>query len=113
MSNYKDSANQKEDVQEQKYQTALKNTVAFKNIRHVLRNLTVDAAKLVEDNSLDWIFVDARHDYCGVMDDLIHWVRCCVFALFFAFCFAKLCVYFRLLTALIVSQTPTRGSDDR
>ena len=28
------------------------------------------ASELIPDNSLDYIYIDARHDYCGVMDDL-------------------------------------------
>ena len=31
---------------------------------------TTEAAKHIEDDSVDYIYVDARHDYCGVTQDL-------------------------------------------
>ena len=34
---------------------------------------TSDAAKLVPDKSIDWIYVDARHDYCGTTQDMEEW----------------------------------------
>eukprot|EP00961_Rhodomonas_salina_P156949 2112891-Rhodomonas_salina.3 len=34
---------------------------------------TVDAAKLLMDASVDFIYVDARHDYCGVLEDIEAW----------------------------------------
>jgi hypothetical protein len=41
-----------------------------------LRNYTVDAAKIIANESLDFIYVDARHDYCGVMEDLLlYWPK--------------------------------------
>ena len=35
--------------------------------------LSSDAAKLIPNNSLDYVYVDARHDYCGVTDDLLNY----------------------------------------
>ncbi len=37
------------------------------------RMTTLEAALLVPDNSLDYVYIDARHDYCGVKEDLEAW----------------------------------------
>ena len=37
---------------------------------HFVPMLTIEAAELIPDNSLDYVYVDARHDYCSVLDDL-------------------------------------------
>jgi hypothetical protein len=68
--NYKDVANFPDHVQERSYRDAQKNVEAWKDKVHFHKMLSVDAAKILEDNSLDYIYVDARHDYCGVMEDM-------------------------------------------
>src|SRR5262245_15802256 len=40
----------------------------------VLRAPSVEAAKSVEDGSLDWVYVDGDHSYQGVIDDLTAWL---------------------------------------
>lgn len=35
-----------------------------------LRMYTSDAAAHFENETLDFVYVDARHDYCGAMEDL-------------------------------------------
>jgi hypothetical protein len=37
------------------------------------RMKTSDAAKLVEDNSLDFVFIDADHSFEGCNEDIINW----------------------------------------
>lgn len=37
------------------------------------RDYSVNAAKKFPDNSLDFVYVDARHDYSGCLEDLIAW----------------------------------------
>ena len=39
----------------------------------VLRMSTVEAAQLFQDNSLDFVFIDADHSYDGVMQDIAAW----------------------------------------
>lgn len=37
-----------------------------------LRMLSTEAARLhIPDHSLDFVYIDARHDYCGVLEDLV------------------------------------------
>ena len=37
---------------------------------HLIQQDTITAARLFDDQSLDFIFVDARHDFCAVLQDL-------------------------------------------
>lgn len=39
----------------------------------IIRSWSEDAAKQFDDGSLDWVYIDARHDYEGVTDDLRAW----------------------------------------
>ena len=71
--NYNDSANVDNIEQERKFRASKARLAKFGEKPVWLRNDTVSAAHLVPDNSLDFIYVDARHDYCGVMDDLVAW----------------------------------------
>ncbi len=49
------------------------NLAAFSKKTVFKRMMTVNAAAEVEDESLDFIYVDARHDECGVAEDLALW----------------------------------------
>lgn len=41
-----------------------------------LRMLTSEAAPHIPDGSLDFVYVDARHDYCGVKEDMeLYWPK--------------------------------------
>ena len=31
---------------------------------------STEATKLIPDGSLDFAYIDARHDYCGIIEDL-------------------------------------------
>lgn len=42
-------------------------------IVHIIRNYSVEAAKLVPDESLDWVFIDANHAYSAVIADMDAW----------------------------------------
>jgi len=40
---------------------------------HASVNIVAHSARTHPSDSLDFIYVDARHDYCGVKEDLINW----------------------------------------
>ena len=39
----------------------------------VHRDFSVQAASDFEDNTLDFVYVDARHDYAGALEDMVAW----------------------------------------
>jgi len=45
----------------------------FGHVPVIMKNTTNDASFLIPDESLDFIYVDARHDYCGVLEDIQNW----------------------------------------
>ena len=49
------------------------NLAAFSRKTTFKQMMTVNAAAEVHDASLDFIYVDARHDECGVAEDLAVW----------------------------------------
>lgn len=42
----------------------------WQNITEYYRMYSTEAAKQIQTESLDFAYIDARHDYCGVMEDL-------------------------------------------
>ena len=52
------------------YEEAQKNVKPWANQTEFLKMTTLEAAELIEDNSVDYVYVDARHDYCGCRQDL-------------------------------------------
>lgn len=71
--NYLDTANVDNQQQNQIMRLAQQRTGPWASKVIIHQNFTVDAAKYVEDNSVDFVYVDARHDYCGVMEDITAW----------------------------------------
>lgn len=55
------------------YATAMRKLEPFRSKLHVCRNLTTVCAERFEDGYFDYVYVDARHDYKGVRDDLERW----------------------------------------
>ena len=58
---------------ERAYQLALEILSRYPNAT-VVRGKSVDVAKTVEDETLDFVFIDADHSYLSVKDDLEAWV---------------------------------------
>jgi len=56
------------------YETFLKNIEPVKHVINPVRSLSWDAAKLYMDNSLDFVFIDAAHDYDSVIKDIKAWL---------------------------------------
>jgi len=55
------------------YETFLKNIEPVKDKITPIKSLSWDGAKYYEDNSLDFVFIDAAHDYESVKKDINAW----------------------------------------
>lgn len=56
------------------YETFLHNVNPVKHIINPIRTTSVEGSKLYEDNSLDFVFIDACHTYECVKEDIEHWL---------------------------------------
>lgn len=79
--NYDDVANVGDTLQTKIMRKALSNVRTFRSRTHVhvCRDFTLACATTLPDASLDFVYVDARHDYKGVAEDLRAWwpkLRC-------------------------------------
>jgi hypothetical protein len=74
-SNYTDSANVDNSAQEKIYQDTMARLAPYHSRTKlvVMRNFTTTAVLSIPDASIDFIYVDARHDYCGVREDIELW----------------------------------------
>jgi predicted O-methyltransferase YrrM len=55
------------------YQIFLKNIEPVRHVINPVKMLSVKAAYEYEDNSLDFVFIDASHDYKSVLADITAW----------------------------------------
>jgi hypothetical protein len=70
---YVDRANVPQD-QHQKFFLATQNRLAKHGARsEIWRRTSVKAAEDIADGSLDFVYIDARHDYGSVLEDLAAW----------------------------------------
>lgn len=74
LENYHDIANSQ--LPEETFQRAKDAMRSFGNTPIFLRNLTIEAADLIPDDSLDFIYIDARHSYEDVLEDMtLYWPK--------------------------------------
>lgn len=55
------------------YETFMHNIKPVSHIVNPIKGISWEAAQLYEDNSLDFVFIDAAHDYDSVIKDLKAW----------------------------------------
>lgn len=56
------------------YEKFIENTKPVSHIINVVRQLSVEASKLYEDDSLDFVFIDGDHKYDAVVADIEAWL---------------------------------------
>lgn len=56
------------------YETFIRNMKPVEGYYKPIRMRSTDASKMFEDNSLDFVYIDAAHDYDSVKEDIEHWI---------------------------------------
>jgi|APGre2960657404_1045060.scaffolds.fasta_scaffold01555_8 predicted O-methyltransferase YrrM len=56
------------------YSEFLKNIEPVKHIINPIRMLSLDACNLYADNSLDFVYIDASHEYEDIKNDILNWL---------------------------------------
>lgn len=56
------------------YDVFLQNMLPVKDFYTPMRMTSIEASKNFEDKSLDFVFIDASHEYEDVKDDIKHWL---------------------------------------
>jgi hypothetical protein len=70
---YVDRANVVQAKHDEHYQETLQRMARFKRRVEIIRDYSENAAKRFPANSLDFVYLDARHDYDSVLADLRNW----------------------------------------
>lgn len=61
------------EIKDGLYNRFLTNIEPLKSVINPIRMTSVEASKLFEDETLDFVFIDGAHDYDSVFDDIHHW----------------------------------------
>lgn len=61
------------EIKDGLYNRFLTNIEPLKSVINPIRMTSVEASKLFEDKTLDFVFIDGAHDYDSVFDDIQHW----------------------------------------
>lgn len=68
--NYKDSANVSNQRHELAYQKTINNIKPWKDKVVILKGYSTTMCNSIPNDSLDFVYIDARHDYKGCKDDI-------------------------------------------
>lgn len=75
--NYEDIANVSDEKQESLYQETQARLKPWAHKTEYYKMLSTEASKKIAEKEgqelVDFIYIDARHDYCGVTEDLVHY----------------------------------------
>lgn len=71
---YVDRANVEQDVHERYYAETRARLARFGPRSEIWRTTSVEAAARIPDASLDFVYIDARHDYDSVREDVLAWL---------------------------------------
>jgi len=71
--NYSDIANVNQAQQNKNFERTMRNMAAWTNKMIVCQNYTSVCVERVPDEHFDFIYVDARHDFKGVYEDMVAW----------------------------------------
>jgi len=70
---YVDRANVSQERHNSYYEETKERLACFKERSKILRKTSLEAALEIEDKTLDFCYIDARHDYLNVLEDLRFW----------------------------------------
>ena len=71
---YNDFSNVEQKEQDERFELVTRTMAErFAGRATIVRDYSVEAAKAIADRSLDFVYIDARHDYEGVLEDLRAW----------------------------------------
>lgn len=74
--NYKDYANVSNEQFKNYLEETKKVTAPWEDKVKILKGHSTDMSKQIEDSSLDWCYIDARHDYKGCSEDILaYWPK--------------------------------------
>jgi hypothetical protein len=73
ISDYDDTSNASNDTQTLRLQMTKDALVNYKSRYEIIREFSYNAVKLFSDNSIDFIYIDANHDYKHCSEDLNLW----------------------------------------
>ncbi len=68
--NYHDLCNGTEEEMNKHFLKTLDNTSKWKDKTKILKGYSTSVCDKIPDNSLDWVYIDARHDYLGCKEDI-------------------------------------------
>ena len=70
---YHDDDNVNQQAQDRNYEITLNRLHRFGDRSKLLRMTSEEAANVIPDQSLDFVYLDARHDYASVKEDIAFW----------------------------------------